>query len=1565
MADKVSSFLIAFDGQAGDLASILAALKRQVKSDVNELQKTADSIELFKNVQADAQKARAAFLVTKQSLDAVKAAVDGIKAAGGNVGPELAAQLKSAETASRSAEAAFQKQFTTFKNLAGQLKTGGVDLRNLANEEIRLAAAIEQANRAAQLQSGKDLLGLKTLKDVQPQVQALQNAYNQLRASGTLSFTELSAAQARLRQRTAELRTEVAGVGAAFSSARSGLIGFTVAIAGVTAGIFGAAANFRTFAQQVAAIDSIAETTQTEVAKLASGVRQLAITMGVDAVESAKALYEIISSGIPPQNALTVLEQATKAAIAGITDVATAARVGVAVLNGYGLEVTQLGKVYDILFKTVQDGVVTFPELAANIGTVIPAARAAQVPLETLGAAFVVLTRAGIDAPEAATAINRAIIDLSAPAPEASKRLRDLGINLGNFQEVIRQISERKLTLSTITEIIPDQRGSRAVLILAQNFSLLNDEIGRMNEAAGSAQRAYNTLANTPQQQVAKFNAAIKDLSISVGQFVTGSSGMINTLTDLVNRFNALDPTVKTTLLTFGSAVLVLGGFALLLNQLLIPLNLLAAALASTGLGASLAAQGITAASVAVGTLGTAIAGLVGYQLGKYLFDASSNVRQLGNFLGITAGRFVNFVEFITARLNPAVFTNKQAVDQVTAAYQRNVAVLDEMSQKNFNGTTESLVQLNKALTQTRGEFDKLRDSSINTAQTLDASLKQLKANVDTQLKAQEQLITTFQQRLTAFVANLQESVTAATATATSQIALINKNADDTIKALDTLHNNELQRTKETIAAEVDAANKRIAVLKQFGTQVVAAFNAEAKARLDIARTSGENLTKVEQQINADRVKVLQTVVDNTKSHLEKLLALEQDHLNKVKALTDQRRDIELELEDKIRGAYRATLDTYSQYRDKQFEVDEKLSKARDALLAGDFDRAEKFAKQASALADDLAKGVEENGKVIIDVQTAGRNATDDWRRATQILLDVNKQRTEAEQEGAEKTRAQIEEATRLLNDYNKQLEAAVATSQKGIALNVTIAEEGITKTLADLQKSIDERNALIDVQVHLALAETELARLQDELKDGITVNVTARTEKIDEQLKALGEQHVIELDTSKAEAAVQKLLDQGVQLEQIQAKIKTIVDLTNELSKPIDTEHTINSNVGDIQQQINQLKQPTFSVHTIKVVEEHSGGGPVGVFSTQAQRAGFALGGPVFSGRKVPGAGDSDSYPATLESGGYVVRKRASQYYGDGLMSRIAQGFNSGGLVRRRFAVGGIASRLLGGDLTQNTAAQGIFGIKRDASGNLIGQLGPADPEVSKIKDHAERVFSVLLSAAAGLRRSSTGQNLADYLFNVLEMIRASTDKDAITALLDKVESIQQNLLYSIAEAKQFNVPIVMGAVGNFDANAKIGTAGDIDPFDLNASSALFDSLAGGRGGLAEGGAPTPAAPAVGTDTVPALLTPGEWVIKRQSVRRYGSALMSAINNMMVPRGMLERLISPPAPLSRFAEGGAVGAAPLIGSASAGPVPTGGGLSQATININASADSLLSPDNVRRFIVPVIRDIERRSGGR
>src|SRR5438105_13696240 len=109
MGDRVSSFTITFDGEAGTVKSVLAGLKSQIKSDVSDIQATADKLDVFKNLQQQAKDAASAFFSTKARVEDLRGAIDAIRNSGGVIGRDLANSLKDAERAAASA----RKEFDT------------------------------------------------------------------------------------------------------------------------------------------------------------------------------------------------------------------------------------------------------------------------------------------------------------------------------------------------------------------------------------------------------------------------------------------------------------------------------------------------------------------------------------------------------------------------------------------------------------------------------------------------------------------------------------------------------------------------------------------------------------------------------------------------------------------------------------------------------------------------------------------------------------------------------------------------------------------------------------------------------------------------------------------------------------------------------------------------------------------------------------------------------------------------------------------------------------------------------------------------------------------------------------------------------------------------------------------------------------------------------------------------------------------------------------------------------------------------------------------------------------
>src|ERR671918_86576 len=107
---------------------------------------------------------------------------------------------------------------------------------------------------------------------------------------------------------------------------------------------------------------------------MSNAVLEMSTRLPQSAQVLAKGLYDIGSSGFYGADALKILEVSAIAASAGMTDTATASKAIVGVLNAYGLEAEDAAHVSDVLFTTVELGVITFEELTRQLGDVLGAA---------------------------------------------------------------------------------------------------------------------------------------------------------------------------------------------------------------------------------------------------------------------------------------------------------------------------------------------------------------------------------------------------------------------------------------------------------------------------------------------------------------------------------------------------------------------------------------------------------------------------------------------------------------------------------------------------------------------------------------------------------------------------------------------------------------------------------------------------------------------------------------------------------------------------------------------------------------------------------------------------------------------------------------------------------------------------------------------------------------------------------------------------------------------------------------------------------------------------------------
>jgi len=294
-----------------------------------------------------------------------------------------------------------------------------------------------------------------------------------------------------------------------------------------------------------------------------------------------------------------------------------------------------------------------------------------------------------------------------------------------------------------------------------------------------------------------------------------------------------------------------------------------------------------------------------------------------------------------------------------------------------------------------------------------------------------------------------------------------------------------------------------------------------------------------------------------------------------------------------------------------------------------------------------------------------------------------------------------------------------------------------------------------------------------------------------------------------------------------------------------------------------------------------------------------FAKGGTVLGfnrGGSVPGAGNGDTVPAMLEPGEFVIRKSAVQAFGADKLADI-----------NKYAIGGrveasgkeINSLYKTINVDEDKIYKGVIEPNRYStkSNALMARMISA---ARKNKDYPSKtktweIFEDAVAASRKLRQDKRRGAFLDY-----------------PAKPGDAKFLKENKSYSLNDNKGNN-PITYLAktigAGKYKDNINIGAYFTNEPSSMAAVVKKYsigkDKDKTQYGGVdiakfAKGGS-------VGTDTVPALLTPGEFVINKKSAESYGYGNLKKINKYAK---------GGPVGVQKFADGGEVGGFGFITSA-------------------------------------------------
>lgn len=311
----------------------------------------------------------------------------------------------------------------------------------------------------------------------------------------------------------------LAPLGKLLSSTAVQLIGLFVVINKFSEGVRSALA----FGKAMAQVATIVDKTSGELAGLRQEVLGIARDFGANELDVAKGLYFTLSSGITDtKDALLLLRRATELSTSGFADTEDVIDLLTSTINAYGLTVKDAARLNDIFFATVKSGKAEIPELAHNLGSVLPIAAQMGVKIEEVNAAVAALTLGGRNADEAVTGLRQVLINLLNPTADAQAILKGLDEQFGIFGG------------KTLPDILR-QGGS-----LFEVFTKIREAVGGNNEALREIlpdARAFTVAAALTGKQYETLRRVLDEVTNSVG---ANQSALDRALQDPAKRFDIL-----------------------------------------------------------------------------------------------------------------------------------------------------------------------------------------------------------------------------------------------------------------------------------------------------------------------------------------------------------------------------------------------------------------------------------------------------------------------------------------------------------------------------------------------------------------------------------------------------------------------------------------------------------------------------------------------------------------------------------------------------------------------------------------------------------------------------------------------------------------------------------------------------------------------------------------------------------------------------------------------------------------------------------------------------------------
>lgn len=409
----------------------------------------------------------------------------------------------------------------------------------------------------------------RLVREISTTENSLKNLTKEMKNFGSVSAQQIAAAGEDVQELGGKIETVGKKVSVA-SAASAAALGASVKLAS-------------DYTDAVAKVGTVADLQSVPLEKLRDDMLQLSTETGRGAGEIADATYQAISASVDTADAVSFVGTSVGLAKAGFLETADAVDVLTTIINAYGLEASDAGRLSDILIQTQNDGKTTVNELSQSMGQVIPLASAYGVNIENLAASYAQLTKNGVATAQAGTYLKSMLNELGDSGSDVGEILKSktgksfgqlmndgmsLGDVLGILNDSVNGDSEALAGLWSSSEA-----GTGALSILSSGVGAFNDELGNMQDSTGNVADALETLS-TPSAKAQESLNAVKNAGIELGSAALEAIAplleqLAETVKSLTERFSNLSPATQTVIVAVMAILAALGPVIIIIGTLI------------------------------------------------------------------------------------------------------------------------------------------------------------------------------------------------------------------------------------------------------------------------------------------------------------------------------------------------------------------------------------------------------------------------------------------------------------------------------------------------------------------------------------------------------------------------------------------------------------------------------------------------------------------------------------------------------------------------------------------------------------------------------------------------------------------------------------------------------------------------------------------------------------------------------------------------------------------------------------------------------------------------------------